>query len=165
MSTRLRLKCFGLLAALALFGGTAIAADMLAGTWRLNVAKSKFSPGPPPQSNVIKIESVAGGLKLVADGADSQGRKTHNEYTAKFDGSDHPTKPMLDGKPNPNGADTVSWKRVDDYTYEVTNKLKGKTLNVAKHVISKDGKTRTVTTTGTNAEGQKVDNTTVFEKQ
>lgn len=165
MSTRLRLKCFGLLAALAFFGGTAMGADMLAGTWRLNVAKSKFSPGPAPQSNVIKIESVAGGLKLVADGVDSQGRKTHNEYTAKFDGSDHPTKPMLDGKPNPNGADTVSWKRVDDYTYEVTNKQKGKTLTVAKHVISKDGKTRTVTTTGTNPQGQKVDNTTVFEKQ
>jgi hypothetical protein len=140
-------------------------ADTLAGTWRLNVAKSKFSPGPAPQSNVIKIESVAGGLKLVADGADSQGRKTHNEYTAKFDGSDSPTKPMLDGKPNPNGADTVSWKRIDDYTYEVTNKLKGKTLNVARHIVSKDGKTRIVTTSGTNAQGQKVDNTTVFEKQ
>lgn len=165
MSTRLRLTCFGLLAAFALVGGSVMAADMLAGTWRLNVAKSKFSPGPAPQSNVIKIESVPGGLKLVADGANSEGRKTHNEYTAKFDGSDNPTKPMLDGKPNPNGADTVSWKRVDDYTYEVTNKLKGKVLTVAKHVISKDGKTRTVTTTGTNAQGQKVDNTTVFEKQ
>ena len=165
MSTRLRLTCFGLLAAFVLFGGTVMAADMLAGTWRLNVAKSKFSPGPAPQSNVIKIESVAGGLKLVADGANAEGKKTHNEYTAKFDGSDNPTKPMLDGKPDPNGADTVSWKRVDDYTYEVTNKLKGKALTVAKHVISKDGKTRTVTTTGTNAQGQKVDNTTVFEKQ
>jgi hypothetical protein len=154
-----------LLGALALLSVTAMGADTLAGTWRLNVAKSKFSPGPAPQSNVIKIESVAGGLKLVADGADSQGRKTHNEYTAKFDGSDSPTKPMLDGKPNPNGADTVSWKRIDDYTYEVTNKLKGKTLNVARHIVSKDGKTRIVTTSGTNAQGQKVDNTTVFEKQ
>jgi hypothetical protein len=154
-----------LLGALALLSVTAMGADTLAGTWRLNVAKSKFSPGPAPQSNVIKIESVAGGLKLVADGADSQGRKTHNEYTAKFDGSDSPTKPMLDGKPNPNGGDTVSWKRIDDYTYEVTNKLKGKTLNVARHIVSKDGKTRIVTTSGTNAQGQKVDNTTVFEKQ
>ena len=165
MRTRLGLKSFGLLAVLALFSVTAMGADMLAGTWRLNVAKSKFSPGPPPQSNVIKIESVESGLKLVADGVDSQGRKTHNEYTAKFDGKDSPTKPLLDGKPNPNGADAVSWKRIDDYMYEVSNKVKGKTLTVARHVISKDGKTRTVTTTGTNAQGQKVDNTTVFEKQ
>ena len=72
---------------------------------------------------------------------------------------------MLNAEPNPNAADTVSWKRIDDYTYEVTNKLKGKTLTVARHAISKDGKTRTVTTTGTNAQGQKVNNTTVFEKQ
>jgi len=72
---------------------------------------------------------------------------------------------MLDGKPNPNGADAVSYKKIDDYTYEVTAKLKGKTLNVARHVISKDGKTRTVTTTGTNAQGQKLNDITVFEKQ
>lgn len=165
MRTRLAVKCFGLLAVLAFFSVTAMGADMLAGAWRLNVAKSKYSPGPPPQSNMIKIESVQSGTKLVADGVDSQGRKTHNEYTAMFDGKDYPTKRMLDGKPNPSAADTVSWKRIDDYTYEVTNKLKGKTLTVARHVISKDGKTRTVTTTGTNAQGQKVNTTTVFEKQ
>jgi DNA-binding transcriptional regulator YhcF (GntR family) len=155
----------GLLAVLVFFSVTAIGADMLAGTWKLNVAKSKYSPGPAPQSNTIKFESVAGGIKLVADGLDSQGRKTHNEYTAKFDGTDSPTKPMLDGKPNPNAADAVSYKKIDDYTYEVTAKLKGKTLNVARHVISKDGKTRTVTTSGTNAQGQKLNDTTVFEKQ
>ena len=165
MRTRLAVACFGLLAALAFLGVTATGADMLTGTWRLNVAKSKYSPGPAPQSNTIKIESVEGGLKLVGDGVDSQGRKTHNLYTAKFDGSDYPTNAMLDAEPNPNAADAVSWKRIDDYTYEVTNKLKGKTLTVARHAISKDGKIRTVTTTGTNAQGQKVNNTTVFEKQ
>jgi hypothetical protein len=56
-------------------------------------------------------------------------------------------------------------KKIDDYTYEATTKLKGKTLTVARHVISKDGKTRTVTTTGSNAQGQKVNDVTVFEKQ
>src|SRR6202043_2309765 len=152
----------GLLAVLVFFSVTAMGADMLAGTWKLNVAKSKYSPGPAPQSNTVKFESVDGGIKLVADGLDSQGKKTHNEYTAKFDGKDYPTKPMLDGKPNPNAADAVSYKKIDDYTYEVTNKLKGKALTVARHVISKDGKTRTVTTTGTNAQGQKQNDTTVF---
>jgi hypothetical protein len=165
MRTRLAVTCFGPLAVLAFLGVTATGAEMLTGMWRLNVAKSTYSPGPAPQSNMIKIESVEGGLKLVADGVDSQGRKTQNEYTAKFDGKDYPTKPMLDAKPNLNAADTVSWKRIDDYSYEVTNKLKGKTLTVARHVISKDGKTRTVTTTGMNAQGEKVNNTTVFEKQ
>jgi hypothetical protein len=165
MRTRLAVRFFALLAVLAFFSVTAIAADMLPGTWKLNVSKSKFSPGPPPQSNTVKIESTGGGIKLVADGVDSQGRKTHNEYTATLDGKDSPMKPMLDGKPNPNAADTISWKKIDDYTYEVTNKFKGKMLTMARHVISKDGKTRTVTTTGTNAQGQTVNTTTVFEKE
>ena len=164
MRARLTVMCVGL-AVLAFFSVTAIGADMLAGTWKLNVAKSKYSPGPAPQSNTVKFESIEGGIKLVADGVDSQGKKTHNEYTAKFDGKDSPTKPMLDGKPNPNAADTVSYKKIDDYTYEVTAKLNGKTLNLARHVISKDGKTRTVTTTGPNAQGQKLNDTTVFERQ
>jgi hypothetical protein len=165
MRKRLAVLCLGLPALLALFTMTVMGADMLAGTWKLNVAKSKYSPGPAPQSNTVKFTAIEGGIKLVADGVDSQGKKTHNEYTAKFDGKDNPTKPMLDGKPNPNAADAVAYKKIDDNTYEVTAKLKGKTLNVARHVISKDGKTRTVTTTGTNAQGQKVNDVTVFEKQ
>ena len=164
MRIRPFLVCAVLPAVFVLFTETAMGADMLAGTWKLNVAKSKYSPGPAPQSNTVKFDAIDGGIKLVADGSDSQGRKTHNEYTAKFDGKDYPTKPMLDGKPNPNAADSVSYKKIDDYTYEVTAKLKGKTLNVARHSISKDGKTRTITTTGTNAQGQKLNDMTVFEK-
>jgi hypothetical protein len=165
MRRRLAVICVGLLTVLVFFTVTAMAADMLVGTWKLNVAKSKYSPGPAPQSNTVKFEGTDSGIKLTADGVDSQGRKTHNEYTAKYDGKDNPTKPMLDGKPNPNAADSVAYKKIDDYTYEATTKLKGKTLNVAKHVISKDGKTRTVTTTGTNAQGQTLNDVTVFEKQ
>ena len=165
MRTRSIVVCFAVLGLLALLTVPAMAADMLAGTWKLNVAKSKYSPGPPPQSNTVRFEGIDGGIKLTADGVDSQGKKTHNEYTAKYDGKDAPTKPMLDGKPNPNAADAVSYKKIDDYTYEVTAKLKGKTLNVARHVISKDGKTRTVTTVGTNAQGQKLNDATVFDKQ
>ena len=165
MKTRSFVVCLGLPAAFALFTVTAMGADMLAGTWKLNVAKSKYSPGPALQSNTVKFSAIEGGIKLVADGVDSQGRKTHNEYTAKFDGKDNPTKPMLDGKPNPNAADSVAYKKIDDYTYEVTAKLKGKTLRTSRHVISKDGKTRTVTAAGTNAQGQKLNDMTVFEKQ
>src|SRR5262245_18419993 len=165
MRTRFAVICVGLSALLGFFAVTAMGADMLSGTWKMNVAKSKFTAGPPPQSNTIKFDSIDGGIKLVADGVDAQGRKTHNEYTAKFDGKDNPTKPMLDGKPNPNAADSVAYKKIDDYTYEVTTKLKGKQLTVAKHVISKDGKTRTVTTTGTNPQGLKVNDVTIFEKQ
>ena len=165
MRTRLAVTCFGLLAVLAFFSVTAIGADLLAGTWKVNPGKSKYSPGPAFQHNTVKFESIEGGIKLVADGVDTEGKRIQNEYTAKFDGKDYPTKQLLNGKPNLNAADAVSWKKIDDYTYEQTNKFKGKMLTVARHKISKDGKTREVTTAGTNIQGQKLDNFLVFEKQ
>jgi hypothetical protein len=150
---------------LALFTATASGADLLIGTWKQNSAKTKYNPGPGFQHNTVKFEAAEGGIKLMADGVDTQGKRIQNEYTFKFDGKDYPTKQFVNGKPNPNAADAVSWKKIDDYTYEQTNKFKGKTLTLARHVISKDGKTRNVTTTGTNIQGQKVSNTLVFEKE
>ena len=165
MRATLAAKCFGLAAVLAFFSVTAIGADMIAGTWKLNAAKSKYSPGPAMQSNTVRMKPVEGGMRLIADGIDTLGRRIQNEYIAKFDGKDYPTKQSTDGKPPSDRADAVSWKKIDDYTYEQTNKFRGKTLTVARHVISRDGKTRSVTTTGVTTQGQKVNNTLVFEKQ
>ena len=153
-----------LVAVLALSATLVYGADMFSGTWKVNVAKSKYSPGPRPKSNMQTITAVDGGMKVLTDGVNNEGKKTHNEYTVKFDGKDYPEKPMLDGKPNPNGADMISTKKIDDNTYEATTKQKGKVLAVTKNVISKDGKTRTATAAGKNGEGQTVNNTIVWEK-
>ena len=159
------MKCFRLLVVLAIFSVAANGADLLTGTWKQNTAKSKYNSGPAFRNNTVKFEAVENGIKLAADGINANGQRIQNEYIARFDGKDYPTKQLVDGKPNANGADFVSWKRIDDYTYEQTNKFKGKTLTVARHKISKDGKTREVTTTGTNVQGGKVSNFLVFEKQ
>src|SRR5215813_9919206 len=126
MRKRLLLVSLVLVAALALLATIAYGADMFSGTWKLNVTKSKFSPGPGPKSNMQKIDAVDGGMKAVTDGENAEGKKTHNEYTVKFDGKDYPEHPMVDGKPNPNGADTISIRKIDDNTYEATTKKKGK---------------------------------------
>ncbi len=166
MKTRLLILSFVLPAVLALSVTAVSGADGISGTWKLNIAKSQYSPGPAPKGpNIQKIEAVDNGIKVVADGVNAQGQKTHNEWTAKFDGKDYAQKPMLDGKPNPSAADMISAKKVDDYTYDFTTKLKGKVLVTMRNVISKDGKTRTSTHTGTNAQGQKVNDTIVYEKQ
>jgi hypothetical protein len=73
-------------------------------------------------------------------------------------------KGTIDGKPNPN-QDAVSFKKLDDHTYHVENKLKGKVMTTNHIVVSADGKSRTSTTTGTNAEGQKVHNVAVYDRQ
>ena len=66
--------------------------DTLVGTWKLNVAKSKSSPGPPAKSNRITISAPQGGWAGVTDGIDAAGKPTHTEITAKFDGKDYPLK-------------------------------------------------------------------------
>ena len=156
-----------LLAVVALLTAQKPAGDLRAGTWRVNIAKSKYSPGPPPTGpNTQKIEAVENGIKMVADGVNAKGQKTHNEYTVRYDGKDYPQQPTLDGKPGPNAADaTISTKKVDDYTYESTLKQKGVVVVTVREVISKDGKTRTATITGKNAEGQAINNVVVYEKQ
>ena len=80
-------------------------------------------------------------------------------YTSNLDGQDVP----ISGN-NPN-ADTVSAKRIDANTLEIVNKKNGKVTTTQKNVVAADGKTRTVTTTGTDGQGQKVNNVAVYEKQ
>ena len=146
---------------IAVFALTAvvIAADNNVGTWKLNVTKSKFSPGPAPTSQTLKIEAWGeDGVKYVADGVGADGKPTHSEFAAKYDGKDYP----FTGNPD---ADKLSYKRIDANTVEATTTLKGKNTTAAKIVVSADGKTRTVTQTGTNAQGQAVNISSVYEKQ
>lgn len=139
--------------------------DLLSGTWKLNVARSTHSPASlAPTSGTTKFDVTKDTIKAVVDGVDSQGRATHFEYTAKFDGKDYPWKGTIDGHPNPN-QDAVAWKRIDDYTYEAISKLKGQVLTTQRTVIDRDGKTRTNTVTGKNAKGQTVNHTLVYERQ
>ena len=153
------------LVVVSMLGLSAQGADHLSGTWKLNVAKSKYSPANlAPKSGTTVFTAVQGGLKVTADGVDSQGRKTHTEYTTKLDGKDVSVKATIDGKPSPD-QDMAAWKKIDDYTYENTAKLKGQSLTTTKVVVSRDGKTRTNTVTGKNAQGQAVNNVAVYEKQ
>jgi hypothetical protein len=147
------------LASVLAFGAVAFAADNNVGTWKLNVAKSSFSPGPAPKSQTLKIEAWGNdGLKYTADGVGPDGKPTHAEFQAKYDGKDVPFK----GNPD---ADTLAYKRINANTLEATTKMKGKVTIIAKVTVSADGKTRTVTQTGTDAQGRTVKNVMVYERQ
>lgn len=128
------------------------------GTWRVNVAKSKYDPGPAPQSQTVKYEASVGGLKLTSDGVDGKGAKTHAEYTAKFDGKPY----AFSGNAN---ADMITLKQVDARTLESSWTLRGKPTITTRSTVSADGKSRSATQTGTNAAGQKVNHTIVYERQ
>jgi hypothetical protein len=141
------------------------AVDLLSGTWVLNLSKSKYNPAElAPKSNKVVLTAILGGVQVVTDGVDAQGRATHGEYTATFDGPDIPTNGSVDGKPNPD-VDTAAWKKIDDHTYEVIGKRKGEIVNTNRFVIAADGKSRTSTITGKTAKGQAVNHTVVLDKQ
>jgi hypothetical protein len=119
----------------------------------------QVQPGPGAEKPDPEIEPWGDdGLKYTADGVGADGKPTHAEFQAKYDGKDYPFK----GNPD---ADMLSYKRIDANTLEATTKLNGKGTIAAKAVVSADGKTRTVTQVGTNAQGQAINVTSVYERQ
>ena len=144
--------------AVVLSSSVALAAENWLGTWKLNAAKSRFKPGPAPKSLTLKFETTTDGIKLTSDGADAAGTPTHGEYVSRFDGKDVPWTGNPDG-------DTASARKIDDNSYVNVWKKDGKTTITAKAVVSKDGKTFTTSQKGTDAKGQTVNNTVVYDRQ
>jgi len=133
--------------------------DPFVGTWKMNVAKSTYSPGPAPKSVSSVYEAVGKGYKITATSEPATGPTQQWSYTTNLDGADTP----ITGN-NPN-ADTIAVKRIDANTLEAVNKKGGQTTTTSRNVVSADGKTRTLTTTGVDGQGRKVQNVIVFEKQ
>ncbi|MBM3772792.1 MAG: hypothetical protein FJW27_16170 [Acidimicrobiia bacterium] len=148
------------LLALALGTSALAQGNSTVGNWRLNLAKSKYSPGPPPKSTTIKIEPAGlGRVITTVDAVAADGTKQRWTYAGGYDGKDSP----IMGN-NPNG-DTVSRKRVNLSTTEATFKKAGKVTVVNTVVVSADGKTLTVTAKGTDPQGRAVDNLQVYDRQ
>lgn len=141
------------------------ATEPLTGTWKLNLAKSAFNPPDLSVPNlVVTYEVRRGKITASLDGVDSSHRAVHSEYTATFDGKDHPITGTIDGKPAPN-QDSISWKRIDDRTYEVVNKTNGQVISTRRILVAADGKSRTTTITGRDARGRKVHHVMFFDRQ
>jgi len=134
------------------------AADQHSGTWKMNPAKSKYSPGPAAKSVNLKMESDENGIKIDAEGTDGDGNPTHVQYDAKFDGKDYP----VTGLPY---AETVSVKRIDTNTIQSTLKKAGQVVMTVTSTVSNYGKMRTSTFKGKDAQGRDVNNVVVYDKQ
>jgi ribosomal protein L21E len=127
------------------------------GTWKLNEAKSKMPPGMPKNSTIV-YEAAGDQVKITIDGTDAKGAPTHSEWTGKFDGKDYP----VTGDAT---SDMRSYKKINDHTLEFVAKKGDKTTLSGKITVSADGKTRSVTATGTGPDGKKVTGTVVYDKQ
>jgi hypothetical protein len=140
------------LAALALS-----AADPQMGTWKLNESKSTLAPSGA-KNNTIVISGSGDNIKITIDGVDWKGQNFHDEWTGKYDGKDYPSK----GDPL---GDSRSYTKVNANTLSFTGKAGGKTIFTGTSVVSPDGKTRTVTSSATDAQGKMFSTTSVYDKQ
>jgi len=135
------------------------------GTWKLNVAKSKFSPGPPPKSATLVIEAQGDSIKTSLEEIEGDDRHVGYEYTATFDdGKDYP----LSGSSRPErlgGAETVALRRAGSNAYGGQFKKSGQIVMTNRTVVSKDGKILTLTANGADAKGQQITLVTVWDRQ
>lgn len=139
-------------------GMACFAANPAMGTWKLNEAKSKFAPGTGKNTMVVYSDAGGGKVKITTDGVNAKGKPTHSEWTGKFDGKDY----AVTADPT---ADMRAYTKVDDRTLDFTVKKDGKVTTTGRVSVAADGKSRTVTTSGTKADGKKFNNTAVFDKK
>jgi hypothetical protein len=126
------------------------------GTWKLNEAKSKLAG--KARNHTVVYEAAGDQTKVTVDGVDENGGAVHNEWTGKFDGKDYP----VTGDAT---SDVRSYRMIGKNTLTLTGKKGGKVTLSGRIVVSRDGKSRTVTTTTTNGQGKKVTSVAVYDKQ
>jgi len=150
------------IAVLVFSGSAALRAQSspLVGTWKLNVTKSKFDPGPGYKSLTRTVEAQGDGVKYSFEGVAADGKPVAYGFSVKFDGKDNPITGSM-----PSGTDTISAKRLDSNHYVATQKKGGKDIGTSKVTVSKDGKVTTVDATGTTASGAKSHDVQVYDKQ
>ena len=142
-----------------LLAQAAAQSDPRAGTWHLNLAKSTFDPGPPPKGQTRVYEMAHDVLKSTTTSIQMDGSKSVSSYSARFDGKDYPAA----GSPV---YDTIALTRVDANTFDASLKRTGKIVQNARNAVSADGKTMTVTVTGSDAgTGRAFTTVMVFDKQ
>jgi hypothetical protein len=164
MQARIRQTSLFAIVALGLvvaFAGATLAqpGDPSIGTWKVNPAKSTYAAGAAPKSVTTKHEVAGAGVKSTVDSVDADGTARHWTYVSNFDGKDSP----ITG--NCPYGDSIARTRVDANTTKAVYKNAGAVTAAQTSVVSSDGKTRTVTTTGTNAKGQTVNSVVVYDKQ
>jgi hypothetical protein len=145
-------------ALLAIGTGAALAADPVIGTWKLDVAKSTFSPGPAPKSQTRTYAPSAEGITLTIKTTAADGKESTTTLTFKEDGKPYP----ISGNPD---FDMVSVRRVDAFTVHSTQTRAGAPVGAGVRTVSKDGKTLTFSQKGTHAAGEKYNDVSVYDRQ
>jgi hypothetical protein len=156
----MKTRMIALTVALVCFAGLSLCAaaeNPILGTWKLNEAKSKIPAGASKSVTVV-YEAAGDDLKCTIDGVDGSGKPTHTEWTGKIDGKDYP----VTGDPN---QTTRSLKKISARKFAVAVKKDDKVTMSGRLVLAADGKSRTVTLSGTDPAGKKMHTMSYYDKQ
>lgn len=147
-------------AAILLLEGLTLAAqsaDPLVATWSVNVAKSRYDPGPPPQSLTMTVTVDERGYTITQDQVAADGTKSHAVILMKPDGKEYPVDAAT--------PTTVASTRIDARTYERVTRVEGVVTMTSRTVVSPDGKTRITTSTRTDRSGRPVHEVIVYDRK
>jgi hypothetical protein len=133
----------------------------LLGTWKLDVAKSKFDGAPAPKSLTRTVTAQGNGTKYSFEGVGADGTAFAYSFSTYYDG----TNAAITGNGTPGGADAIMIKRVDPHKTEGTLWKGGKEVGKVSSEVSKDGKVVTVKGKGKTVDGKEFASESVFEKQ
>ena len=134
--------------------------QLFLGSWKVDVAKSRYQPGPGPKSETLRFEPVGEGFKVSLDGVNEQG-PYHSEGTGKFDGIDVPVV----ATPARQARFTYAFSRIDDHTWDIVIKVNGERRILVHNVVSDDGKTMRGVSTAVTNQGQTTSQVVIYEKQ
>jgi hypothetical protein len=133
--------------------------DPFLGTWKLNLAKSKFEPGPAPKSETRIVVTGPSGMNVSVDRLRGDGTRQEFEYTTNLDGKNYPI--VGDG---PEGADAISASLKGPNTMQVSISKNHRNIGTATISVSADGKSLTIKSAGTGANGVRFKNEAVYDK-
>jgi len=155
---RIRLAVVALLAVLLAAPVAAVEVDPALGTWVLNLSKSRFDPGPPPKSLMVRFQPDPKGVKSTSELVDAEGKKSIVVYTAAYDGKEYPVT-------GSEAVDTVLLRKHDNGKVERVDRKCGAIVQSFLRSISEDGRTMTVTHKAKGANGALQHNRLVFDRR
>ena len=152
----------GLVILTAVTAGSLSAQDNpFVGTWKLNVAKSKFGPAAAPKSVTRTVVAQGDGAKYTFERVNADGTTSVYSFTAHYDGKDYP----VTGTGMPGGADSIAGTRINSHRVESVLKKNGKQVGTSVSEVSADGKTTTIKAKGKNPDGSAYETESVYDKQ
>jgi len=132
--------------------------DPRIGTWALNVAKSKYTPGPPPAREIRTYTALGHTVNVSVESVDLHGTRVSLRYEARENGKDYPMTGLA-------SADAIAMRRIDGRTFEADTKKNGKVIGTTRGEISTDGKILMLTFKSISPAGQGIINIAVYDKQ